>query len=318
MKIITFLILSLFVFTNETKGKSATPSAFFPKSSNSSSMTFKTQGPVTKSDYLKMQADFKKIYAIEIQEHNIVLDFPNLWDDLEINAYAHRSKGEKIFSIEIMGGIARHPLMTKDALALVICHELGHHFGGAPKKSPIEITKPERPGKNDRLKLFGIGKPKKPKSIPNWSSAEGQADYYASTKCMKRYLAFSEENGSVYNISDKNQDDFVLKNCHDIYKNEKEISYCFYTAYAGLQTAKIFQSLKSNVPNPKFETPAKEIVKSTIEGYPSVQCRLDSFFQGSLCDVDPMISPSHTDAKIGYCVSSEKPVGARPKCWFKE
>lgn len=318
MKIVTFLTLSLFIITNEAKAKTTTPSAFFPKNLNSSHMTFKTEGQVTKSDYLKMQADFRKIYSPEIQEHKIVLDFPNLWEDLEINAYAHRSKGEKIFSIEIMGGIARHPLMTKDALALVICHELGHHFGGAPKKSPIEIIKPERPEKNDRLKLFGIGKPKKPKTIPNWSSTEGQADYYASTKCMKRYLAFSEENGRTYDLSDKNQDDIVLKKCLEIYKNEKEISYCFYTAYAGLQTAKIFQSLKSNVPNPKFETPAKEIAKSTIEGYPSVQCRLDSFFQGSLCDVDPLISPSDKDAKTGYCVSSEKPVGARPKCWFKE
>lgn len=40
--------------------------------------------------------------------------------------------------------------MTRDGLALVICHELGHHFGGAPK-STVPLKK--------------------------WNSYKGQVDY---------------------------------------------------------------------------------------------------------------------------------------------
>lgn len=61
MRILSLFTLSIFLFANGTHSKITNPSAFFPRNLTSSLTTFKTAGPVTKNDYLKMQEDFKKI-----------------------------------------------------------------------------------------------------------------------------------------------------------------------------------------------------------------------------------------------------------------
>ena len=53
------------------------------------------------------------------------------WDDGTVNASAQRS-GKKVI-VNMYGGLARHSLITKDGFAIVMCHEMGHHLGGAPK-----------------------------------------------------------------------------------------------------------------------------------------------------------------------------------------
>lgn len=65
--------------------------------------------------------------------------------------------------IKVLGGMLKHPLMSREALSLLLCHELGHYLGGPPLKS--------RNG---------------------WSSTEGQADYYSGETCA-RFMQFSEE-----------------------------------------------------------------------------------------------------------------------------
>jgi hypothetical protein len=58
----------------------------------------------------------------------------------------------------VYGGLARHGEITPDGFALVLCHEIGHHLGGVPRYS----------GAN------------------GWASNEGQSDYFAATKCLRR------------------------------------------------------------------------------------------------------------------------------------
>ena len=60
----------------------------------------------------------------------------------------------------IYRGMAHRREIDKDALALIVCHELGHLYGGKPLKP--------------------TGK---------YISAEGQADYFATRYCLKRALA---------------------------------------------------------------------------------------------------------------------------------
>ena len=74
------------------------------------------------------------------------------WSDSTVNAYAY-PKGDQM-RVAMFGGLARHPEVTKDGFMMVMCHELGHHLGGAPMKS--------------------------------WASNEGQSDYFAANKCFKR------------------------------------------------------------------------------------------------------------------------------------
>lgn len=65
------------------------------------------------------------------------------------------------FRMMILGGTTRIKGMTLDAYAAIACHELGHIIGGAPHQT---ITGAE------------------------WSSSEGQADFFAASVCLPRYF----------------------------------------------------------------------------------------------------------------------------------
>src|SRR5690554_4793938 len=66
-------------------------------------------------------------------EHGADLVAEKLWDNPTVNAYATQSMwGKKTWKITMFGGLARRPEVTPDGFALVVCHELGHHFGGYP------------------------------------------------------------------------------------------------------------------------------------------------------------------------------------------
>src|SRR5690606_31922377 len=75
-----------------------------------------------------------------------------LWSNGTVNASASRFGNSWI--ITMYGGFARHPAISYDAFAAVACHELGHHLAGVPKYNGT------------------------------WASAEGQADYYSTLKCL--------------------------------------------------------------------------------------------------------------------------------------
>jgi hypothetical protein len=79
----------------------------------------------------------------------------NNWQSPVVNAYADRVGSE--CQVEMMGGFARYGRMTVDAVIEVLCHEVGHHYGGPPRYSR------------------------------DWASCEGQSDYWAQ-KCMKKVI----------------------------------------------------------------------------------------------------------------------------------
>ena len=82
-----------------------------------------------------------------------------------MNAFA--KQGASTWEVHMYGGLARHQAVTADGFALVVCHELGHHLGGAPQK----------------VDWFGRLR---------WASNEGQADYWGTAKCFRKLL---EERG---------------------------------------------------------------------------------------------------------------------------
>lgn len=70
--------------------------------------------------------------------------------------------------VNINTGVLKAPGLTPDVLRILVCHELGHLFGGDPKKDvPYEWDGPVGP---DGFSLL---------------SAEGQADYY-SAECFRK------------------------------------------------------------------------------------------------------------------------------------
>ena len=98
----------------------------------------------------RAEAFYKPVFAAR----GATLVVNRLWSDPTVNASANQS-GMK-WHINMYGGLARHKAVTADGFALVVCHEIGHHIGGYPKKS--------------------------------WATNEGGADYYATLKCMRSLL----------------------------------------------------------------------------------------------------------------------------------
>lgn len=244
-----------------------------------------TQKAVTENDLKEISERIRKVYSELISKHyNAKLVFNIDWANDEMSAFATRTANSE-YMINVYGGMARAPGMTKDAMALVLCHELGHHIGGAPKTTLYE----------------------------GWPSAEGQADYFAASKCMKRYYTdlMHEEVDINSNIPEK-----IIADCNRVYKNFNDLKICVRTMIASLEFGQFLNNLKSTKFPVKLETPDSKIVKGTnINDYPRAQCRFDTLYSGALCPISSDVVTSNLDPGQGQCMDTDKP-GYRPRCWF--
>lgn len=92
-------------------------------------------------------------------------------DDPKVNAEARRM--ERDWAIIVYGGMLRHPQIGNAELTLVLCHELGHHLGGAPTAA--------RGG---------------------WSACEGQADYWSTHACFHRVLPNDDAQAAALRLTE--------------------------------------------------------------------------------------------------------------------
>lgn len=209
------------------------------------------------------------------------------WSRGTVNASTSR-KGN-VWTFNYYGGLARHKYMTEDAFALVYCHELGHHMGGAPKKLS--------------------------RGVPYWASTEGQSDYWGTLKCLRRVFA-KEDN--IAAIQGQEVPEEVNKKCDRQYRDKKTTAMCKRMALAGLVMGKIHADLRNHESFPAFETPDPAIVTRTYSAHPSPQCRLDTHFQGALCELHWRNEVSQNDEIVGACHPIEGfESGIRPACWYK-
>lgn len=212
------------------------------------------------------------------------------WEDGTVNAYASRSGN--VWQVAMFGGLARHETITEDGFALVVCHEIGHHIGGAPKKGGGG--------------WWGGA---------SWATNEGQADYFATLKCLRKSFV-NDDNASV--VRGMTVPASLKTKCETEYKNAAEAAICIRGGMAGLSVAKLFQSLRNQTTAPDFNTPDSRVVSTTDHNHPATQCRLDTYFQGALCQMDDNTDVSDTDEKVGVChPSNGDTIGNRPLCWFK-
>ncbi len=229
------------------------------------------------------------IYAPMVEKKGGALEVQKRWTDPTVNASAERF-GET-WVITMYGGLARHETVTPDGFALVVCHELGHHLGGAPKIAG----------------WFG-----------DWASNEGQSDYFATLRCLRRYFA-KDDNEKI--VDQMEIPPSLAEGCERTYPTHKEIAICKRAGMAGLSVSFLFYKAKNETTEPRFETPDPSQVGETDDDHPETQCRLDTYFQGSICAVpvpeglDDGLSDSNPNQGTCYTGSPfEK--GFRPRCWF--
>ena len=105
-----------------------------------------------------------RLYQPLAAEQGDTLSIIGDWESESVVGYVDRYN--HVTKIYMPGGFYRHPLVTPEAYALGLCHELGHVFGGEPYYIGQDENDP-----GGRI------------------SAEGQADYYAVRECLPKLLA---------------------------------------------------------------------------------------------------------------------------------
>jgi hypothetical protein len=262
---------------------------FLPENKLRIPVNVKMDGTLTQLQFNAVIKKVETIYAPVVSSMGAKLKVIRKWTDPTVNAYADRRGAPGVWNVTMFGGLARHPSITEDGFALVICHELGHHIGGAPKKT-----------------------------TNLWSSVEGESDYFAALKCL-RHVFLNDNNDAVLRKMklDTVIPDALNKACKKEWSNKADRDICIRTGMAGASVAGMFEALNQSPP-PKFDTPDKSVIKATYELHPDTQCRLDTFFQGALCEKSMNEDVSQTDEIRGACnrKTGEK-IGLRPLCWFK-
>ncbi|MGE3608509.1 MAG: hypothetical protein AB7I27_02885 [Bacteriovoracaceae bacterium] len=238
---------------------------------------------VTREDYLDVLNKVQTTYKDEVKKQGYKLVISDYWEDVTVNGYA-QSLGDRVI-ITILGGLARANYMSKDSLALVTCGEVGRVLGGRPViDSPIESNSSAR------------------------YSLRAQADYFATTKCLKNIFANEDHLAA---IQGKFIPEIVTKKCASVFTNTNEKNLCIRTAVAIEEVLSLLTSLSNSSSPVSFSTPSEFITSKTLDDgdfRESFQCRLDNYFAGALC------SPKNA-ANDGYCHG--KTVGARPLCWYR-
>ena len=227
---------------------------------------------VSEKEYHQVLDDILDVYGGELASDGIDFIIERRYEDTTVNAYA-RKVGNKI-RVTVLGGISKAPEINKDVLALIVCHELGHFIGGNPDRQ-----------------VAG-----------NLVSVEGQADYFATSKCLKRYILYQED------ISIPETTDAIKLGCSMIFTSIFEKNLCIRVANAGSKMSS-FIAKTQGVLIPQVFTPDTTVVNENVKGFPPPQCRLDTYFAGALCDK----APDSND----FCTRDEGyQLGARPLCWF--
>lgn len=116
----------------------------------------KNLGTVTATEFRATIQRFKRVFAPYAQREGRELEIFSDWREDWAQAFARRWETDQLI---VYGGIARVAGSTVDSFALILCHELGHLYGGEPL--------------ND---------------VHNRIAVEGQADWWATRECWDQIL----------------------------------------------------------------------------------------------------------------------------------
>lgn len=283
MKLIalTLLLTSLSSLACTSDGKEG----FLPENDMNIPVGMKTNGGITEAEFNAVIDRFEPIYAPIVSRMGGKLKINRKWTDGTVNASAQQFFGS--WNVNMFGGLARHEKITADGFALVLCHELGHHLGGASKVGNF---------------------------LMRWASNEGQSDYFATLKCLR--IGWLNDNNEAI-VAKMNAPKFLVDSCNKAFGDKAERALCVRGGMAGASVAGLFAAMR-NKPEAQFNTPDANVVTKTNDAHPAHQCRLDTYFQGALCEKSHNEDVSQKDEVQGTCHGSTgHTVGLRPLCWFK-
>ena len=208
----------------------------------SSLMSSVSFADVTKEIFEKTIENIHLLYTNNV-DSGINLEISGSWNDDQSNAYA--AKADSQYRVYVSGGLARNTNITQDALALIICHELGHLFGGAPYPNTLKIA----------------------------TSVEGQSDYYATKNCL----------ADVFKVLPPNENaiDQITPNMKNLCLDYMGESHTCLRALVSMQNSANYMSRNLPLPKPSLDISDPFEAERTLLDYPNtVQCRLDTLKAG--------------------------------------
>lgn len=257
---------------------------------------------MTEQEFNDVIEKARTFYEPIVASHGGKLQINGKWGDDTLNAYAQQFFGT--WSVNMFGGLARHPEMTLDGFAMVLCHELGHHLAGF----------------SFRKGFGGFG--------GTWAANEGQSDYFAAHSCARELW----KDETAVNASFIGQiPESATASCDANWESEEDRNLCYRINAGGESLARVLSALAEDPTQPEFDTPSASVVSKTDDNHPAAQCRLDTTYAASLCaaDFDPDVIPGkELSDPFGLAAEKESAQytcthhgqfteGLRPRCWFK-
>nr|BFD60856.1 hypothetical protein CKG001_29630 [Bdellovibrio sp. CKG001]BFD64269.1 hypothetical protein BdHM001_29500 [Bdellovibrio sp. HM001]BFD68464.1 hypothetical protein HAGR004_34860 [Bdellovibrio sp. HAGR004] len=205
---------------------------------------------VTEEQYRQLLAEFQSKYMMRVYQQTgkpLVISYD--W----VNPYFAGGSMDKGTYLQVIlwGGLARAPGASMEILAGILCHEIGHTMGEEPRQT-----------------FAGA----------EWSSSEGQSDFFTGRTCLPEFLSAHPE---------------LAQNVSEEAKSVCEGNLlCARTAQVGLAMTQFFQKYDSQKTDAvSLLTPAptaKELLRNV---YPSIQCRLDTYVAGAKCQLGGTCRP---------------------------
>lgn len=212
--------------------------AFAQESVNSESLNY--------SDFQSVEKDFQEVFSSKV----------NYLNNLNLVILKDEDSPKYLGGAQIIGdkfvitygadlSVDQVPKITPNGFALLLCHELGHLFGGHPKKIY-----------NGQV---------------SWAASEGQADYFAASICLKKLYEHKLKVSlkAVFHQSFKSIINNTIKINAEAYF---QAIAAIYDLYPGMQKF---------ARRPTLEDSDLSVVDETNLNYSSFQCRLDTYKAGA-------------------------------------
>lgn len=125
---------------------------------------------------------FETTFSPYAEANGRQLEFMTDYNEDWVQAFARRWETDQVI---VYGGVAAIKNGSEDTMALILCHETGHLYGGKPVSDEF-----------------------------NNLSLEGQADYWAASHCMDKILPFLSAKNPPQTIRDRKIDAFLAVTAH--------------------------------------------------------------------------------------------------------
>lgn len=209
----------------------------------------------TREDYYYWTNQIMGLFTLEIfQKFKVSFLIPDLWEAPYFGGGSELNQQDPEYfiplaKIKIFGGTVRSPEAKGMAFATTLCHEVGHFLGDGPRQN-----------------ISGA----------EWSSLEGFSDDYAARVCLPQVIQkFPEKNYQESQILPE-----IKSLCagHFMCQQVAQSGFDFTTmihTYA--------KSAESAAEPLQIQIGTATEVQEMVQGYPTGQCRLETYLQAALC-----------------------------------